>query len=118
MYQSLDMLCSTVFTSKVFNTLPQTTNAIESHNRCSKGTSPDILKVAMMSTYKVDMAAALEHLAASKGVVTSYENLSPAARVHHSKMSNNARNQKRTAEGDAEGPPDKHQHFKKVQEFV
>lgn len=54
--------------------------AAESHNRCSKGSSPDILKVVLMATYKIDMAAALEHLAKRQGI-TSYEDLSPASRA-------------------------------------
>ena len=46
-----------------FDDIPSDTNAVESHNRVSKGSAPDVLKVALMTTYKVDMAAALEHLA-------------------------------------------------------
>ena len=67
------MLCSAVSTNTAFDEIPDITNAVESHNRCSKGSSPDILKVALMATYKIDMAAALEHLAKRRGITTSYE---------------------------------------------
>ena len=107
------MLCSAASTSTVFDKIPDTTNAVESHNRCSKGSSPDILKVALMSTYQIDMAAALEHLAKSKGIATGYEDLSLASRATRTKVSNKARCRKRAASDDAEGPPDKHQDFKK-----
>ena len=107
------MLCSAASTSTVFDKIPNITNAVESHNRCSKGSSPDILNVALMSTYKIDMAAALEHLAKSKGIATGYEDLSLASRATRTKVSNKARYRKRAASDDAEGPPDKHQDFKK-----
>ena len=55
------MLCSVASTNTAFDKIPNTTNAVESHNHCSKGSSPDILKVAPMATYKIDMAAALEY---------------------------------------------------------
>ena len=90
-----------------------TTNAVESHNRCSKGSSPDILKVALMATYmyKIDMAATLEHLAKRSGTTTSYEDLSPASRATRTKVANQARSRKRAASDNAESPPDKHQDF-------
>lgn len=105
------MLCSVAF-----DEIPDTTNAVESHNCCSKGSSPDILKVALMATYKLDMAAALEHLAKRTGI-TTYEDLSPASRAARTKVSNKARSRKRAAYDDAEGPPDKHQDFTKVYDF-
>ena len=97
----------------LFDKIPDTTNAVESPNRCSKGSSPDILKVALMSTYKIDMVAALEHLAKSKGIATGYEDMSIASRATRTKVSNKARYKKRATSDDAEGPPDKHQDFKK-----
>ena len=66
-----------------------------------------------MATYKLDMAAALEHLAKRRGITTSYDNLSPASRAARTKVANKARSRKRAASDDAEGPPDKHQDFKK-----
>ena len=55
-----------------FNALPSSTNAVESHNRLSKKQHPEILKVAMLTTYKVDMASTLEHIARLEGVSSSY----------------------------------------------
>ena len=86
---------------------------MESHNRPSKASSPDILKVALMSTYKVDMAATLEHLANSQGISTSYDNLHPAARAKRTKVTNKARSRKRAGADDTDGPPDKCRDFKK-----
>ena len=54
-----------------FSSLPSSTNAVESLHRVSKGKHPDVLKVALMTTYKVDMACTLEHMAASKHIPTS-----------------------------------------------
>ena len=71
------MLCACCSDNKAFQLLPETTNAVESHNRTSKRSSADILKVALMSTYKLDMAAALEHLAKTHGIPTSYMDLAP-----------------------------------------
>ena len=53
--------------------LPNSTNAVESHNRLCKGATPDVLNVAMMSTYKLDMAAALQHLVVTDGISVAYE---------------------------------------------
>lgn len=66
-----------------------------------------------MSTYKVDMAAALEHLANSQGISTSYDNLHPAARAKRTKVTNKVRSQKRAGADDTDGPPDKCRDFKK-----
>lgn len=102
--------------SGVFNSLPNSTNAVESHNRCSKGTAPDILKVALLSTYKQDMAASLEHLANSQGIKTSYADLTPAARAKQSAVANKARSRKRARyeNEETDGPLDKHKDFKKA----
>lgn len=105
------MFCSAASTNAAFDKIPDTTNAVESHNRCSKGSSPDILKVALMATYEIDMAAVLEHLAKRRGITTAYENLSPASRATRTMVSNKARSRKRAASDDAEGPPDKQQDF-------
>lgn len=109
------MLCSftCISSNTVFDRLPDTTNVVESHNRCSKESLPDILKIAMMSTYKINMAAALEHQAKEWGISTSYVNLSQQSRAQRSKVANKARSCKRVASDDAEGPPDKRQIFKK-----
>ncbi len=57
-----------------------------------------MLRVAMLTTYKIDMAVALEHMAAREGILTGSQ-----------------QPQKRTRErgDDDEGPPDKHNDFSK-----
>lgn len=87
----------------VFERLPATTNAVESHNRLSKSGKTDILRVAMMATYRIDMANAFEHLARKQGVSTSYATLTkPKSRKRP--MSTNE---------EQDGPPDKHSDFYK-----
>lgn len=56
-----------------FRKLPTSTNAVEFHSQLSKAEKPEILKVAMLTTYNVDMAMALEHMARSEGMSTSYK---------------------------------------------
>lgn len=109
------MLCACCSDNKAFQQLPETTNAVESHNRTSKRSTADILKVALMSTYKLDMAAALEHLARTHGIPTSYVDLTPGAREKRVHTANAARNRKRARQQmeEADGPPDKHKDFKK-----
>lgn len=97
-----------------FDRLPSSTNAVESHNRLCKGSTPDSLNVAMMATYKLDMAATLQHLAATEGVSTSYECQTPEARSRRASAQNKARNKRQYDEiNDAEGPPDKKYNFGK-----
>ena len=55
-----------------FKRLPTSTNAVESHNRLSKIDKPEILCVALLTTYKIDMASALEHTARTEGLSTDY----------------------------------------------
>ena len=106
------MLCACWSENKALRKAPSTTNAVESHNRVSKGTSPNILSVAMMTTYRVDMSAALEHLPSSQGIPTSYE-LTPTTRAKCFKTDNKARSRKRAGNTNRDGPPDKHHDFKK-----
>ena len=98
-------------TAEQFSALPCSTNAVESHNRLSKGTSPDPLEIAMLATYKTDMVAALRHLASSQGLKTTYEDLSPLQRSKRVAQANTARRKRRRVDDNAEGPPDKRQHF-------
>ena len=55
-------------------------NAAESYNRLHKGGSPYHLEVAVMTTYKLDMAAAIQHLAVLSGTTVAYERQTPEAR--------------------------------------
>ena len=111
LFPTIGMLCSCFSSNDAFPEIPSDTNAVESHNRISKGTSPDVLKVALMTTYKVDMAAALEHLAQGHGISTTYESLTPEARSRRTAAANKARSRKRARCEDGDGPPDKKSHF-------
>ena len=51
-----------------FKRLPTSTNVVESHNRFSKIDKPEILCLALLTTYKLDMASALEHMARTEGL--------------------------------------------------
>lgn len=94
-----------------FSSLPSSTNAVESLHRVSKAKHPDVLKVALMTTYKVDMACALEHIAATKLIPTSYELLTPEVRAARSKTAKRARAKRMREDDSSEGPPDKHSDF-------
>ena len=84
------MLCGVcaVMTAEQFNKLPTSTNAVEAYNQLSKGPSQDSLEDA---TYKMDMAAALRHIAHTKGITVSYESLSPTSRKKRTQTANKAR---------------------------
>ena len=90
---ALEMLCGVcaVITAEQFNKLPTSTNAAEAYNQLSKGPSQDSLEVAMTATYKMDMAAALRHIAHTKGITVSYESLSPTSRKKRTQTANKAR---------------------------
>lgn len=55
-----------------FKRLPTSTNVVESHNRLSKINKLEILCVALLTTYKIDMASALEHMARTEELSTDY----------------------------------------------
>ena len=98
-----------------FASLPSSTNAVESLHRATKQKHPDVLKVALMTVYKVDMASALEHIAAKKQIPTSYERLTPDVRAARSKTAKraNAKRMREKADDDDDGPPDKRSNFSK-----
>ena len=97
-----------------FYKLPNSTNAVESYNRLCKGSLPDPLGVAMMATYRQDMVAVLQHLAALQGMAVTYEPQTPEAQNVHSSAQSKARAKRRFAEIDnAQGPPDKKSDFGK-----
>ena len=82
--------CFTEMNEETFKRLPGSTNAVESYNRCSKTEKPDILKVAMMYTYKFDMAAALENLAIAQKITASYSNMTPDDRKKRAQQQSRA----------------------------
>ena len=98
-----------------FQQIPNSTNAVESYNRLCKGNSPDPLEVAMMTTYKLDMAAAMQHLAVLSRMTVTYERQTPEARSIRSGAQGKARSKRRFAKvvDDAQGPPDKNSDFGK-----
>lgn len=65
---------------------------IQKFNGVSKGRSPDFLGVVMVATYKVDFVTALKHLARTKGIPTSLDDLTPAVRTKRTKVPNNSKN--------------------------
>ena len=89
-------------------------NAVESHSRLSKGATQDVLSVTMMTTYKLDMPAALQHLAVTKGLPVVYEKQTPEASSIRANAQSKARMKQRfNAVDDAQGPPDKRSDFGK-----
>ena len=86
----MPLACHTAMDKETVNRLPSSTNAVKSHNRLSKGTTTDVLRVAMMSTYRIDMSNALEHIARGKGVSTTYEDLTPTSKENRRKAINTA----------------------------
>ena len=103
--------CFADMSKETFKKLPNSTNAVESYNRCSKTPKPDILKVAMLYTYKLDMAAALESLALSKKVSTSYVDMTSVARATRAKGQSKSRQKRLLQSEDEGGPPDKRRHI-------
>ncbi len=97
-----------------FKSLPSSTNAVESYNRFSKTKQPQILKVAMLTTYREDMAKTLQVMARQKGLPTTYEKQSLSARVQRSGKQSAARRKRFRHDDDAEGPPDTRKKFKGV----
>ena len=72
------------FSKEEFNDLPTSTNAVESHNQLSKNNQPEILGLALLTTYKVDMASVLEHMASSEGLLTDYSERNDEYRLKNS----------------------------------
>ena len=89
---ALEMLCGVcaMMTAEQFNKLPTSTKADEAYNQLSKGPSQASLEVAMMATYKMDMAAALRYIAHTKGITVSYESLSPTSHKKRTQTVNKA----------------------------
>ena len=63
-----------------FNELPSTTNPVEVYNRLAKHATPDALPVALMTIYKQDKVASLQHIAATNGYRLG---MMTVARVHN-----------------------------------
>lgn len=98
-----------------FNELPNSTNAVESLNRTSKKSDKCPLQLALMQTYKTDMACALEHIAAAEGLPTTYNDMSTPAREKRANQAKLARRKQRLEDDSGDGPPDKSSNFSKLQ---
>ena len=98
-----------------FHALPSTTNAVESHNRFSKGDHPEPLKLAMQMTYKEDMAKTMEVMARRQGLSTTYDDTSASATGKRSQKQSTARRKRRRHDendgDDTDGPPDTKRKF-------
>lgn len=94
-----------------FKRLPTSTNAVESHNRLSKIDKPEILCVALLTTYKIDMASALEHMARTEGLSTDYTERNDEYQKKNSRAVQKCRAKRKLQAEDDEGPPDKQKHF-------
>lgn len=97
-----------------FALLPDTTNAVEAHNRISKSShGPESLQVALLTLYKKDMIVVLRAMAEKSHIPTSYEDRTPAARAKRVMSSNAARKRRFANRNDnAEGPPDRNSDYK------
>ena len=100
----------------VWEKCPSDTNAVERKNRVSKEGTPNILRSAMITLYKLDKSECAKHLAASNGVSLSYNDTfrSEDARKSTAKKRNVQRTQKVNSDSTTEhGPPDGQCHFEK-----
>ena len=57
-----------------------TTNAVEQKNKDCTSDTPQCIKFAMISVYKLDKIVCLKHIAAEEGVSLSYHSRSEEAR--------------------------------------
>ena len=64
-----------------------------------------------MYTYKQDMAAALENLAITKKVSTTYNDMTPNSRQKVAARQAKARRKRLLRSDDDDGPPDKRRHI-------
>lgn len=95
-----------------FDKLPNSTNAVESYNRFGRPTHRQPLKIAMMATYREDMAKSLQIMACRKGLTADYSSPAESARLKRSAQQNQARRKRfRTENDDPEGPPDTKKKF-------
>lgn len=105
--------CHSTMGRQQFQELPNSTNAVESHNRFGRTAHRQPLKSAMMATYREDMSRCLEMMARRNGLPTSYDNLSLSARSERSAQQSSARRKRlrNSDNDDAEGPPDTKRTF-------
>ena len=100
--------CYASMDKEIFLSVPDSTNAVESHNRFGKSNYRVPIKIAMMTTYKEDMAKTLEIIASNRNVPTSYYK---SASKSKSKSLKRRKTRNNDDSDDAEGPPDKKSNF-------
>jgi len=100
-----------MMTEEEFTSLPTSTNAVESHNRLSKHDRAEILSVALLTTYKIDMATVLEHMARNEGLSTSYIENSAEQRKKSCSAVRKCRQKRKAETENNDGPPDKQRDF-------
>ena len=79
----------------VFVRCPATTNAVERKNKDCTSETPQCIKLAMISVYKLDKVVCLKHIAAEEGISLSYRSRTEEARrtSARKKQKQRARNQ-------------------------
>lgn len=94
---------------KLFQELPNSTNAVESHNCFGRPAHREPLK---MTTYKEDMAKTIQIMARRKGLSTTYDDQSESAQSKCSSQQSLARRKRyQTENDDPEKPPDTKKKF-------
>lgn len=114
-FHCIAMLCAchSIMGRQQFEELPNSTNAVESHNRFGHTTHRQSLKLAMMATYREDMSRCLEMMARRRGLSTNYDNLSLSACSKRSAQQNCARRKRlwNNENDDPDGPADTKRTF-------
>ena len=79
----LRRLCKafTMIEQDLWSKCPATTNAVERKNKDCTSDTPQCIKLAMISLYKVDKVVCFKHIAAEEGVSLSYRSRSEEART-------------------------------------
>ena len=106
--------CYSSMTAELFQQLPSSTNAVESYNRFGRPTHRQPLKLAMLTTYKEDMAKSMQIIACRNGLSIDYESPSVASRTKRSSKQCMARRKRLRLDDtidDAKGPPDTKKTF-------
>ena len=111
----LRRLCKafTMMEQDAWSKCPATTNAVERKNKDCTSDTPQCIKLAMISVYKVDKVVCLKHIAAEEGVSLSYRSRSEEARrtSERKKQKQRARNQGPSDISAQFGPPDRVTNF-------
>ena len=78
----LKRLCEafTMMEQDVWSKCPATTNAVECKSKGCISDTPQGIKLAMISVYKVDKVVCLKHIAVEEGVILSYRSTSEEAK--------------------------------------